>query len=143
MSRIYWDTMLFAYWLEKHPQYGSRVDRIVERMAERGDTLVTSVIALGELLVLPRKLGDAGMEGRIESFFRSPSVQVLPFDYQQTHRFADVRAQYKIKSADAMHLATASTAGVDLFLTNDLALKRLVVQGIAFIDGIDTTVLDS
>lgn len=142
MSRIYWDTMLFAYWLEEHSQFGPRVERIARRMAVRGDTLLTSTITLGELLVLPRKLGDAEMEGRIEAFFRGPSVQVIPFDYLQAHRFGDIRAQSKVKSAEAIHLATASVAGVDLFLSNDLALKKLVIPGIAFIDGLETSVLD-
>jgi hypothetical protein len=26
VSRVYWDTMLFIYWLEENPQFGKRVD---------------------------------------------------------------------------------------------------------------------
>src|SRR5580693_2033307 len=29
MSRIYWDTMLFVYWLEDHPLYAKRVRHIL------------------------------------------------------------------------------------------------------------------
>ncbi len=35
MSRIYWDTMLFVYWMEGHPQYGRRVQEIHRKMEER------------------------------------------------------------------------------------------------------------
>ncbi|HEY7838794.1 MAG TPA: hypothetical protein VIC54_09360 [Terriglobales bacterium] len=39
---------------------------------------------------------------------------------------------------DALHLAIAATAGVNLFLTNDRRLHRLKVPGIDFIAGLDT-----
>ena len=39
MSRIYWDTMLFIYWLEEHPTYVDRLRQILARMEARGDQL--------------------------------------------------------------------------------------------------------
>jgi predicted nucleic acid-binding protein len=50
MSRIYWDTMLFVYWLEEHPDHGARMSQIHERMEARRDTLCTSGFTLGEVL---------------------------------------------------------------------------------------------
>ena len=50
MSRVYWDTMLFIYWLEENPQFGKRVDAIWSRMQERDDQLITGALALGEVL---------------------------------------------------------------------------------------------
>ena len=50
MSRIYWDSMLFIYWLEDHPQHADRMNRIHERMEERGDKLCTCVFTIGEVL---------------------------------------------------------------------------------------------
>lgn len=35
MSRIYWDTMLFVYWLENHPVHAKRVQHILSKMEER------------------------------------------------------------------------------------------------------------
>ena len=42
MSRIYWDTMLFIYWLENNPQFAKRVGAIRTRMEERGHQLITA-----------------------------------------------------------------------------------------------------
>lgn len=50
---------------------------------------------------------------------------------------ARIRRQNRVAPADAIHLASAAEAGVDLFLTNDRALLELVVDGIQFIAGMD------
>ena len=55
MSLVYWDTMLFAYLLEAHPQFKVRVSQIAHRMEERGDTLCTSVFTVGEVLAGPSR----------------------------------------------------------------------------------------
>jgi len=50
VSRVYWDTMLFIYWLEDHPQYARRVDAIHSRMEQRHDQLITGAFTFGEVL---------------------------------------------------------------------------------------------
>ena len=50
MSLVYWDTMLFIYWLEAHPKHGSQVQRVHRQMSQRGDELCTSVFTMGEIL---------------------------------------------------------------------------------------------
>ena len=32
MSRIYWDTMLFVYWLEDHPRYAKRLRQVLRKI---------------------------------------------------------------------------------------------------------------
>ncbi len=139
MSRVYWDTMLFVYWLEDKQPYSQLIDAIFRRMIERGDSLCTSAFTVGELLVAPQKQGDKDLEARIQTFFEGPQVEVLPFALTTARRFAQVRASSNIRSADAIHLACAAARGVDLFLTNDHVLRKLVIPGIQFIDGIETT----
>jgi len=48
-----------------------------------------------------------------------------------------LRAGGRIKPPDAIQLATAGTAGCDLFLTNDERLMGTTVQGIQFITSFD------
>ncbi len=50
MSRVYWDTMLFIYLLENNRQFNPRVEAIFDRMLDRGDSLYTSYLSLGEVL---------------------------------------------------------------------------------------------
>jgi predicted nucleic acid-binding protein len=141
MSRIYWDTMLFVYWMEGHPEYGRRVQQIQRRMKERGDTLCASAFVMGELLVEPYKLKKLDLIRAIRGFFESPEVENLPFDMDTADIFSAIRAEHNVSAADAIHLASASQAHVDLFLTNERHLHRLNVPHIHFIAGLDTNLL--
>ncbi|MDR3691144.1 MAG: PIN domain-containing protein [Fimbriimonas sp.] len=141
MSKVYWDTMLFIYLLEDTDNKAERVASIYESMSRRGDTLCASFFTLAELLVGPRKQGDGGLEQRIVGFFESGAVKILPFDQSAAKRFADIRAGGKISCADAIHLSCAAASGVDLFLTHDSTVQKAMINGIHFIDGLQTTVL--
>jgi predicted nucleic acid-binding protein len=130
--------MMFAYWLEDHPKYGGRVQDIYEAMSVRGDRLCSSQFALGELLVGPLQLNEEAAADAIEAFFLSDAVTLLPYPHQAVRTFAQLRARDGIKALDALHLAVAASAEVDLFLTNDRRLHRLVVPGIRFIATLET-----
>ncbi len=141
MSRVYWDTMLFVYWLEDHVEYGKQVEAIYERMTIRGDILCTSTFTVGEVLVGPRKQNDSESERRILEFFESGGVTLLPFTLRSAQAYASIRFLTRASPADSIHLASAAAEGIDLFLTNDLKVRKQVVPGIQFIDGLGTTVL--
>ena len=51
---------------------------------------------------------------------------------------AELRANHGVKALDALHLSIAATSGVDLFLTHDRRLHKLVVPGLPFIAGLET-----
>ena len=140
MSRIYWDSMVFVYWLENHPAYAPRVEHIFNTMLARGDTLCASYLALGESLAGPLKHGKLQTAARIEQFFDSGLVEMLPFDRKAAGEFARLRATSAVRPADAIHLASAASAGIDLFVTNDENLHRLRVPGIQFIAGLNVNV---
>ncbi len=137
MSRIYWDTMLFVYWFEEHPQFGPRAGEIWSAMEARGDQICSSVFTVGEALTGPYKQGSMEVVNAMRAVFLSPPVELIPFTPETAERYARIRAAHRITPADAIHLAAAAEAGVDLFLTNDDRLKGLVIPGINFIAGMD------
>ena len=137
MSHVYWDTMLFIYWLEDHPEYAGRVKTIHDEMRRRGDVLCTSTFALAEVLAGPYKQGDTALISQIREFFHLPRVEMLPFDTETADHYARIRSRYRVSPADAIHLATAARAGVDLFLTNDRRLRGLAIPGIHFVATMD------
>ena len=141
MSLVYWDTMLFIYWFEGHPVYGERVRSIYQRMQERKDTLCSSAFVLGETLVGPYRAGARDLADRTREAFRPPFVEVLPFTTDAADQFARIRADLRVSPIDAIHLACAAEARVDLFLTNDRKLVRHIVPGIQFIATIDSEIL--
>src|SRR5262249_19713299 len=138
MSRIYWDTMLFVYWLENHPTYAKRVQHILTKMEERQDRLCTSSFTAAELLVGPYKSNAPALAKQICEVFASPLVEIIPFTLAAADHYAQIRAQHGVSPADAIHLACAAQAGADLFLTNDASLPGKMIPGIQFIVGLDT-----
>lgn len=141
MSRVFWDTMLLIYLLEGNPQFRPRADALLARSRRRGDTLLTSYLAVGEIM--------AGVE-RFDSPLKVTSVRqtlieigfkFLPFDDGAVRTFSILRGREKIKVADSIHLACAASAGVDLYLTGDTQLFRLDVPGIQFIANFTSPIL--
>jgi predicted nucleic acid-binding protein len=57
------------------------------------------------------------------AFFQAADVTVFPLT-AVCERAARIRATYKIKPLDALHLATAIEHGCGLFLTKDARLQR-------------------
>jgi predicted nucleic acid-binding protein len=65
----------------------------------------------------------------------------LPFDAGAVIPFSQLRVKNKLKVADAIHLASAASAGIDLFLTGDKQLLGLDVLGVQFIADFNTPLL--
>lgn len=137
MSRIYWDTMLFVYWLEDHLEHAARMGQIHKRMEQRRDTLCTSAFTLGEVLTGPYRKNALDTAAQIRAAFRSPEIDLIPFTPETADQYARIRGSHRVSPADAIHLASAAQAGVDLFLTNDHRLQKLSIPGIQFIAGMD------
>ena len=135
MSRIFWDTNLFVYLLEDKGERTEQVVALRQRMIERQDQLLTSALTLSEILVKPLQAGDRELMLHYERAITA-SAAVLPFDQAASAAFATVRQNPSIHPADAIQLACASAAGVDMFITNDQRLSRHVVPGIHFIQSL-------
>ena len=141
MSLVFWDTLLFVYLMELNPVHARQVRRLRGEMIRRGDQLCTSTVTVGEVLVGPYREGDEALAARYREMFRAPFVEVLTFDSKSADHYARIRADKSISRADAMQLACAAAAGVDLFLTNDHRLHRKIIPGIQFVGGLDVNVL--
>ncbi|HKO18819.1 MAG TPA: PIN domain-containing protein, partial [Acidobacteriaceae bacterium] len=133
MSRIFFDSMLFVYLLEDHPTYSIAVEQVLQRCYERKDVLLTSSLAVGEVMAGWKSANRAAEDAR--AIIREMGFQLAPFDESCISTFARLRSELKLKAADAIHLTCAAAAGTDMFLTNDRQLlqRRLYVPGIQFI----------
>lgn len=140
MSRIFWDTNLFVYLLEGEGEAAERVASLRNRMIERKDELVTSALTLGEVLVKPREAGDQTLARDYEQAITTGAT-VVPFDHATAGPFAAIRQDRSIRPPDAIQLACASAARVDMFITNDERLSRKVVPGIHFIQSLATAAI--
>jgi predicted nucleic acid-binding protein len=138
VSRIYWDTMLFIYWLENNAPFAKRVGAIRSRMEERGDQLITAAFTFGEVLAGPYRIGAINVADEAKRQLRSVVSEIIPFTADSADHYARIRGTLGLPPADAIHLACAAQAGADLFLTNDRRLSGKIVPGIQFIASLDT-----
>jgi predicted nucleic acid-binding protein len=141
MSRIYWDSMLFIYWLEDNPRFIKRMKAIRGRMDERQDQLITSAFTIGEVLAGPCRKGMSGQMNELRGILLSVISEIIPFTIDTADHYARIRGTLGVSAPDALHLACAAAAGADLFLTNDNDLVRKVIPGIQFIAGLDSNIL--
>ena len=132
MSRIFWDTNLFIYLFEGYSPLSRRVADLRQAMLTRGDQLLTSTLTMGEILVKPMERGDAELSKKYEETLAATSL-LIPFDVKAAKIYAALRGDRSLRAPDAIQLACAAGAGVDLFITNDMRLHSRQVAGIQFI----------
>jgi len=133
VANIFWDTNLFIYFLEESPEFGASVRDLRRRMLQRHDRLFTSAMTVGEVLVKPLSTGHTSLAERYRALFSAPEVTISPFGLDAAEAYASIRQDRAINPADAIQLACAAAADIDLFITNDGRLSRKNVPGIKFI----------
>jgi predicted nucleic acid-binding protein len=140
VSRIFWDTNLFIYLIEDHGDLSERVARLRKRMLERSDELYTSALTLGEILVKPLEAGDEVLGRRYEAALRQGAT-IIPFDVEAARLYAGIRKDRTIRPPDAIQLASAAQARVDLFITNDERLSMKSIPRIQFVSSLERAFL--
>lgn len=118
--KVFWDTNVFIYFVERHPGYYPVVLTSYSDSRARGDQLFTSALTLGEVLAQPVRLGRQDLVDQYTTLISDTHVfTVLSFDEHAARTYAKIRAETSLRQPDAMQIASASTAGIDLFLSND------------------------
>jgi predicted nucleic acid-binding protein len=133
--------MLFIYLLEGHPAYSARTTHLLKRSYERGDSLFTSYLALGEIMAGAAKSPNPAKTLAARQTLDEMGFSYLSFGEGAVGTFTRLRSQNRLKIADSIHLACASSAGMDLFLTGDQQLSGLHVPGIQFVVDFRTQVI--
>lgn len=136
MSRIFWDTNVYIYLLEDFGPWSALAANLRNKMLHRGDVLVTSAFTLGEILVKPTAAGETELCRKYVEGLTAVSL-IIPFDVEAAKRYAVLRCDPSLRSPDAIQLACAGTARVDLFVTNDNRLHGKRVAGVQFIVPLD------
>lgn len=132
MSRIFWDTNLFVYLFEDYKTLSKQTEVLRTKMLARGDQLLTSTLTVGEVLVKPLESGALDVCRKYEEAIAATAV-IIPFDLKAAKVYASLRRDRALRAPDAIQLACAASAGVDLFVTNDDHLQGKQVDGIHFI----------
>lgn len=132
MSRIFWDTNLFIYLWEDYGTLSQAVAELRAKMLRRGDQLLTSTLTLAEILVKPTDDGNSELCRKYEEAISGVAL-LIPLDTKVARIYAAIRRDRMLKAPDVIQLASAASAGSDLFVTNDERLHGKHVPGIQFI----------
>lgn len=140
MSRIFWDTNLFIYLFEDYGGLSREVETLRRRMIARGDQLFSSTLTLGEVLVKPSEKRDEELK---RSYWEAltQSATLVAFDRDTALHYAAIRKDRSVRAPDAIQLACAAQARIDLFITNDDHLKGKIIPGIQFIVPLKAAIL--
>ena len=141
MRRICWDTMLLIYLLEGNPLFRPRADALLARSRTRGDSLFTTLLAVGEVMAGAERFNQPLKATAVRKTLDEIGFRFLAFDAGAVRTFSVLRGREKLGVADSIHLACAASAGVDLFLTGDKQLTKLDVPGIHFIADFNNPVI--
>jgi uncharacterized protein len=117
---IYVDACLLIYAFEDHPHYGTRVR---QRLATAPpDRLAISPLVQLECLVAPMKAGNLVLQRYYEEGLNL--MQSLPLPQAVFLQAARLRAQFSLKTPDAIHLAAAQYHRCTALWTNDDRLSE-------------------
>ncbi|MHB9035919.1 MAG: type II toxin-antitoxin system VapC family toxin [Armatimonadota bacterium] len=132
ISKLGLDTSPIIYFVESHPVYDARVTPVFQMIENGNMAAVTSVISLIEVLTQPLRLNNDELCLQYHDLLlNAEHLELVSIDPVIGHKAALLRAEYGIRTPDALQLATAIEAGCEAFLTNDFGLKN--VNGIRVI----------
>ncbi len=124
--RVYVDTNVFIYFLERHPDFCLAEDPVILAIHAKEFQGMTGEIAVAETMVGPYRKNNPVLVANARSFFEAKDfLTVLPHDKVIFDYAAQLRARQRMKFVDAVHIATAIHAACRFFVTNDKTIRSV------------------
>jgi len=131
-SRVLLDTVALIYFLEENQRYSKKAEKIFGRIESGELQGVMANLVFAELLVPLYRSGDpqaaAGLTNRLINF---RNLEVITLTTEISREAARLRADYGLRTPDAIHGATAIINQATGILTNDKRLKALTQEGLS------------
>jgi predicted nucleic acid-binding protein len=133
-KRVLIDTSVWIYHFEQNPKLASPAGRIIESLEAGKFRGVASELTLLELTVRPLQLGRQDVADDYEvllGYF--PNLELQSISREILMEAASLRARHRLRTPDAIQIATGIRYGATLAVTNNDAWRNLPL--------IDTVVL--
>jgi predicted nucleic acid-binding protein len=122
--RIYLDSNIFIYAVERHPVFSFAVKQIFESIDQGRTEAVTSELTLAEVLVKPNERNlKRQKEAYIDIITGTPSLEAVATTREILIQSAAMRARTGMKLPDAIHVTTSLERQCHVFITNDAGIK--------------------
>jgi len=132
------DTAIFIYFIEEDPRHLRAALRLFEAIAAGRLHAVTSALTLLETLVVPYRSGDLALADRYEVLLtRSRNLRLVELDRPLLRLAAQLRAQSRVKTPDAIQLAAGLATRCTTFVTGDRRLPAVPGLRVMHLDELD------
>jgi predicted nucleic acid-binding protein len=133
--RIALDTCIFIYQWEGNPRYSRLTDHIFASLEQTDLVAVTSTITMTELLVHPHRDHDVVRVNELFGLLSTyPNLEWVAPQLEIAAGAAEIRAQFGLRTPDALQAATAVHAGASALLTNDPVFQRIPDLDVQILD---------
>lgn len=119
-KRVLIDTSVWIYHFEQHPEFAASAGQVIEDLEAGKFRGIASELTLLELAVRPLQLGRQDVADDYElllDYF--PHLTLEPITREILLDAAGLRARYRLRTPDAILLATGLQAGATAAVTND------------------------
>ena len=122
---VYLDANGFIYSVERVEPYRTLLEPMWRKARSGEFGVASSDITVLETLVKPLRAGDEVVEMLLRSTFDAHEVSLIPATRELWEDAARIRADTRLTTPDALHAATALSAGCALFISNDADFRRV------------------
>ena len=131
-GRVYLDTNSLIYAFEQFDTFPGLIDHLLVPLQSGDLTVVTSTITLAEVLTHPIKNGDQALATAYRDFLMpTKHLELWPVDAAIADRAAQLRVAHKLRTPDAIHLATCIAAKCTILLSRDVGFSGLGIRVIS------------
>jgi uncharacterized protein len=124
--RVLIDSSVWIYHLEQHSEFGEVAGNIIESLEDGRFRGIVSELTLLELTVRPLQLGRQDVADEYELFLSYfPNVELEPVTREILLDAAALRARHKLRTPDAILMATGVRSAATAAVTNDEAWKAM------------------
>lgn len=124
-GRVYLDAQILIYTVEHLQPYCDLLLPLWQASQAGRLDVVTSELTVVEVLTGPLKTGNQDLIDAYEELLTATELQLIPVDLSILKAAASLRASTSLRTPDAIHVATAASAGCAAVITNDLAFGSL------------------
>lgn len=125
-KRVLIDTSIWIYHFEQHRQLAPAAGQIIENLEQGKFRGIASELTLLELTVRPLQLGRQDVADDYEillGYF--PNLQLEPISRDILIEAAGLRARQRLRTPDAIQIATGIRSGATLAVTNDESWRKI------------------
>lgn len=124
MARVYLDSCIVIYLIEGSAEIQAAIRSALQAPEDNPLTICYSDLTRLECRVGPLQRTDEDLLGLFDLFFLGSDVERTPLTTEVFDLATELRAKYRLKTPDAIHLAAALTGECQELWTNDSRFSK-------------------